>query len=139
MASGKFMKWLAISLYIAFLLFAWLDYFMKLTGSATVEGALLYTIIVPLVTFAGFKIYHIKSPKVWEWYWTAWGVLFLGFLIFAIVNLLLMYALPLPAWREWEWDNVGFRIAFTLPLSYVIGGYLGYTFGKSRGFGPLIF
>jgi hypothetical protein len=78
--ASKFMKWLAISLYIAFLLFAWLDYFTKLTGYATVESALFCTFIVPLVTIAGFKIYRIKNPKVWEFYWTVWGMLFLGFL-----------------------------------------------------------
>jgi len=63
MASGKFMKWLAISLYVALLVFTWLDYFIKLTGYATLEGALLYTLIAPVLTFTGFKIHQIKSLK----------------------------------------------------------------------------
>jgi DMSO reductase anchor subunit len=139
MVPSKHMKWLAISLYVASLIFIWLDYFTKLSGYATLEGALLYTILAPLITYAGFKIYKIGSLKFWQWYWTVWGIFFLGFVMFAIENLLLVYALPIPAWREWEWNNVSVRMVFTLPISYVIGGYLGYQFGKRRRFRPLIF
>ncbi len=49
--------------------FTWLDYFIKLTGYTTLESALLYTMIAPLLTFAGFKIYQIKSLKFWQWYY----------------------------------------------------------------------
>jgi hypothetical protein len=134
MASGKFMKWLAISLYVALLLFTWLDYFIRLTGYATLEGALLYTIIVPLVTFAGFKIYKIGSLKFWKTLWTVFGAAVFGFAIFAVTTFLLNRVLSIPAWAE-----TSSVVATYFALSYVIGAYLGYRFGKRRGFRPLIF
>jgi uncharacterized protein YacL len=134
MASGKFVKWLAISLYVALLLFIWLDYFIKLTGYATLEGALLYTITAPLVTFAGFKIYQIKSLKFWQVLWTACGAAIFGFVIFSVISFLLNRVLSLQALTE---TPIVFFTNFV--LSYAIGAYLGYRFGKRRGFRPLIF
>jgi hypothetical protein len=134
MASDRFMKWLAVSLYVAFLLFIWLDYFFKLTGYATLEGSLLYTITAPLVTFAGFKIYKIKSPKFWQWYWTVIGAAVFGFAIYAAITFLLNRVLPLSPWAE----TPSILLIYVV-FSYVIRGYLGYRFGKRRGFRPLIF
>lgn len=134
MASDSSMKWLAISLYVAFLLFTWLDYFIKLTGYATLEGALLYTIIVPLVTFAGFKIYQIGSLKFWQWEWTVFGAAVFGFAIYAAMTFLLNRALSLSVWAE-----APSILLIYVVFSYVIGAYLGYRFGKRRGFRPLIF
>jgi len=133
MVSGKFMKWLAISLYIAFLLFTWLDYFVKLTGYATLEGALLYTLIAPVLTLASFKIRQIKSLKFWQILWTVFGAAFFGFAIFAVMTFLLNRVFSLPAWAETP------SAFLTFAASYVIGTYLGYRFGKRRGFRPLIF
>jgi hypothetical protein len=133
MASGKFMKWLAISLYVALLVFTWLDYFIKLTGYATLEGALLYTLIAPVLTFTGFKIHQIKSLKFWQILWTVFGAAVFGFAIFAVVTFLLNRVLSLPAWAETP------SAFLTFAVSYVIGTYLGYRFGKRRGFRPLIF
>jgi hypothetical protein len=134
MASDSFMKWLAISGYVALLLFIWLDYFIKLTGYATLEGALLYTIIVPPLTFAGFKIYKIKSPKFWQWEWTVFGTCVFGFLIWSAITFLLNRVLLLSAVAGEPFVFVPYFL-----LSYVIGGYLGYRFGKRRGFRPLVF
>ena len=128
------MKWLAISLYVAFLLFIWPDYFFKLTGYATLEGALLYTIIVPLVTFASFKIYKIRSLKFWQWEWTVFGACVFGFLIWSAITFLLNRVLLLSAVAMEPFVVIPYFL-----LSYVIGGYLGYRFGKRRGFRPLIF
>jgi hypothetical protein len=134
MVSGKFMKWLAISLYVALLLFTWLDYFIKLTGYTTLESALLYTLIAPMLTFAGFKIHQIKSLKFWQVLWTVFGAAAFGFLIYAAITFLLNRVLLLTALAE----EPSVFIPYIL-LSYVIGGYMGYRFGKRRGFKPLIF
>ncbi len=136
MVSRKFMVWLAISLYVALLLFIWLDYFMKLTGYATLEGALLYTVIAPLLTFAGFRIYKIESLKFWKSTWTILGAAVFGFIMYAIVNLLLYRILSLPAWIEMNADA---RTVLTMPVAYVIGAYLGYRLGKRRGFRPPLY
>lgn len=128
------MKLLAISGYVAFLLFIWLDYFIKLTGYATLEGALLYTIVVPPVTFAGFKIYKTGSPKFWQWEWTVFGAAVFGFLIYAAITFLLNRVLLLTALAEEPSVFIPY-----ISLSYVIGGYMGYRFGKRRGFRPLTF
>ena len=133
MVSGKFMKWLAISLYIALLLFTWLDYFINLTGYTTLESALLYTLIAPVLTFAGFKIHQIKSLRFWQILWTVFGAAAFGFAIFAAITFLLNRVLSLPAWAETP------SAFLTFAISYVIGTYLGYRFGKRRGFKPLIF
>jgi hypothetical protein len=133
MVSGKFMKWLAISLYIAFLLFTWLDYSVKLTGYTTLESALLYTLIAPLLTLAGFKIHQIKSFKLWQILWTVFGAAVFGFAIFAAITFLLNRVFSLPVWAETP------SAFLTFAVSYVIGTYLGYRFGKRRGFRPLIF
>jgi hypothetical protein len=131
--SGKFMKWLAISLYVALLLFTWLDYFIKLTGYTTLESALLYTLIPPVLTVAGFKIHQIKSLKFWQILWTVFGAAAFGFAIFAAITFLLNRVLSLPAWAETP------SAFLTFAVSYGIGTYLGYRFGKRRGFRPLIF
>ena len=133
MASSKFMKWLAISLYVALLLFTWLDYFIKLTGYTTLEGALLYTIIAPVLTVAGFKIHRIRSLKFWQILWTVFGAAVFGFAIFAVMTFLLNRVFSLPAWAETS------SAFLTFAASYVIGTYLGYRFGKRRGFRPLVF
>jgi hypothetical protein len=133
MVSGKFMKWLAISLYIAFLLFTWLDYFVKLTGYATLEGALLYTLIAPVLTLASFKIRQIKSLKFWQILWTVFGAAAFGFAIFAVITFLLNRVFSLPTWAQTP------SAFLTFAVSYMIGTYLGYRFGKRRGFRPLIF
>ena len=135
MVSRKFMVWLAISLYVALLLFIWVDYFMKLTGYATLEGALLYTVIAPLLTFAGFRIYYriykIESLKFWRLTWTICGALIFGFIIYGAANFLLYRVLSLPAWIKT--DGL-IRLFLTMPVAYVIGAYLGYRLGKRRGF-----
>jgi hypothetical protein len=132
------MKWLAISLYVALLLFIWLDYFIKLTGYATLGGALLYTITAPLVTLAGFKIYNkiyqIGSLKFWQWYWTVFGAAVFGFAIYAAITFLLNRVLSLSAWAE-----APSVLLIYVVFSYVMGAYLGYRFGKRRGFRPLTF
>jgi len=129
-----YMKWLAISLYVVLLLFTWLDYFTKITGYATLEGALLYTMIAPLLTFVGFRIYKIESLKFWQLRWTICGALIFGFIIYGAVNFLLYCVLSLPAWIEM---NGLLRLFLTMPVSYVIGTYLGHRLGKRRGFRPL--
>jgi hypothetical protein len=130
------MKWLAISLYVAFLLFTWLDYFIKLTGYATLEGVLLYTIIVPPVSFAGFeiyqKIYQKGSPKFWQWYWTIFGACVFGFLIWSAITFLLNRVLLLSAVAGEPFTLIPYSL-----LSYVIGGYTGYLLGSRRGFRPI--
>jgi len=128
------MRWLAISGYVAFLLVIWLDYFIKLTGYATLGGALLYTIVVPLVTIAGFKIYKTGSPKFWQWCWTIFGACVFGFFIWSAITFLLNRVLFLTALAEEPFVLIPYFL-----LSYVIGGFLGYRFGKRRGFRPLIF
>lgn len=128
--------WLALSLYVALLVFSWLDYFMGLTGYATLGGVLLYTVIAPLVAFAGFKIYQIKSLKFWQVTWTIFGAAVLGFIIYGVVNLLLYRIVSLPAWVEMDADV---RMVLSMPISYVIGAYLGYRLGKSRAFTPTLF
>jgi len=133
-ASIRRMKWLAISLYVVLLLFTWLDYFTKITGYATLEGALLYTMIAPLLTFVGFRIYKIESLKFWQLRWTICGALIFGFIIYGAVNFLLYCVLSLPAWIEM---NGLLRLFLTMPVSYVIGTYLGHRLGKRRGFRPL--
>jgi hypothetical protein len=133
MASTKFMKWLAIFLYVALLLFTWLDYFTKLTGYATLEGALLYTIIAPILTLVGFKIYQTRSIRFWQVAWTIFGTAVFGFAIFAVTTFLLNHVLSLPAWADTP------SAFLTFGFSYVIGTYLGYRFGKRRGFRPIIF
>lgn len=128
--------WLAISLYLALLVFSWLDYLMGLTGYATLGGALLYTVIAPLVTFAGFKIHRMKSLKFWQVTWAIFGAVVLGFIIYGVVNLLLYRILSLPAWVKMNGD---IRLVLTMPISYVVGAYLGYRLGKSRAFTPPLF
>lgn len=113
--------------------FTWLDYFIKLTGYATLEGALLYTLIAPVLTFTGFKIHQIKSLKFWQILWTVFGATVFGFAIFAVVTFLLNRVLSLSAWAETP------SAFLTFAVSYIIGTYLGYRFGKRRGFRPLIF
>jgi len=133
MVSRKFMKWLAISLYVAFLLFTWLDYFVKLTGYTSLESALLYTLIAPVLTVAGFKIRKIKSLKFWQILWAVFGAAAFGFAIFAVITFLLNRVFSLPAWAETP------SAFLTFAFSYVMGTYLGYRFGKRRGFRPPIF
>ncbi len=133
MVSDKFMKWLAISLYFAFLLFTWLDYSVKLTGYTTLESALLYTLIAPVLTFTGFKIRQIRSLKFWQILWIVFGAAVFGFAIFAVITFLLNRVFSLPAWAETP------SAFLTFVVSYVIGTYVGYRFGKRRGFRPLIF
>jgi hypothetical protein len=135
MASYRSMVWLAILIYTALALFVWLDYFMAISGYATLEGALLYTIAAPIVTFAAFRIHRMISqvtgPKFWQWAWTIFGALFFGFIIYAIVNLFLYTILSLPIWVQMGAD---LRTVLTMPASYVIGAFLGYWFGKRRQF-----
>jgi hypothetical protein len=133
MVSDKFMKWLAISLYFAFLLFTWLDYSVKLTGYTTLESALLYTLIAPVLTFTGFKIRQIRSLKFWQILWIVFGAAVFGFAIFAVITFLLNRVFSLPAWAETP------SAFLTFVVSYMIGTYVGYRFGKRRGFRPLIF
>ncbi len=137
MVPSNRMKWLAISLYVALLLFTWLDYFNKLTGYATLEGALLYTLLAPILTYAVFRVYRIAwahaSLKFWQTYWTALGAGVFGFVIYAAITFLLNRVLLLTALAE---DPFVF-IPYIL-LSYVIGGYLGYRVGKRRQFRPII-
>jgi hypothetical protein len=135
MVPSKRMKWLAISGYVALLLFIWLDYFLKLTGYANPEGALLYTLGAPLVTFAGFKIYKVKSLKFWQWEWSLFGAFVFGFAIWSAITFLLNRVLSSPGWAEAPL----IQPFLTLAISYVTGAYLGYRFGKKRGFIPLIF
>jgi hypothetical protein len=132
MVPGRFMKWLAIVGYIAFLLFTWLDYFIKLTGYATLEGALLYTILVPLITYAGFKIYKIKSLKFWQWEWTVgFGAIF-GFAIWSAITFLLNRVLSVSEWA----GTPGVLFTYTM-LAYAIGVYAAYRVGKRRQFRPI--
>jgi len=101
-----------------------------------VTYALLFTVLAPLATFLGFKVYQIRSLKFWEFTWTIGGALILGFILYGIVNLLLYRILSLPAWVEMDGD---IRLVLTMPISYVIGAYLGYRLGKRRGFRPITF
>lgn len=124
---------LVISLYVAAALFNWLDYLAKLTGYATLEGALLYTILTPILIFASHRIRQIKSIKFWQLTWAILGALIFGFVIFSIVSLLLNRILCLSAWMEM--DSL-IRIFLTMSISYAIGAYLGYRLGKIVGFRP---
>lgn len=133
MISRRFVVVLTISLYIVLLLFTWVDYFIKLTGYATFEGALLYTLGTPLLILVSFGIRKIKSLKFWQLTWTAAGAIIFGFALYAIVNLLLYRVFSLPVWVEM--DGL-VRLLLTMPLSYAIGAYLGYKLGKRRGFTP---
>ena len=133
MMSRRFIVMLTISLYIVLLLFTWVDYSIKLTGYATFEGALLYTAVTPLLILVSFGIRKIKSLKFWQLTWTALGVLIFGFVLYAIVNFLLYRVFSLPVWVEM--DGL-VRLLLTMPLSYVIGAYLGYKLGERRGFTP---
>lgn len=133
MVSRRLMVRSAILMYVVFLLYTWIDYFMKLTGYITLEGALLFTVIAPLLTFASFGIRQIKSLKFWQLTWTILGAAVFGFIIYAIVNLLLYRILSLPAWIEMD-DLI--KLVSTMPVSYVIGAYLGYRLGKRIGFRP---
>ena len=136
MVSRRLMVWSAILVYVVLLLYTWIDYFLKLTGYVTLEGALLFTVIAPLLTFASFGIRQIKSPKFWQLTWTILGAAVFGFVIYAIVNLLLYCVLGLPAWIEMD-DLI--KLVLTMPVSYVIGAYLGYRLGKRIGFRPPLF
>jgi hypothetical protein len=132
MVSGKLMKWLAISLYAALLLFVWLDYFLKLTGYATLEGALLYSILAPTITYAGFQIYRIARLKFWQALWTVFGACVFGFAIYAAITFLLNRILSLSALAD-----SSIVLLTYVALSYVVGAYLGYRFGKRRRFMPI--
>lgn len=131
-ASVNRMKWLAISLYGIVLVFSWLDYFLKLTGYATFESAFLYTLLAPIVTFAGFQIYRITSLKFWQALWTVFGACVFGFFIYAVITFLLNRVFLLTA-------LAGEPLVFIpyMALSYVMGGYIGYRLGRRRGFGPI--
>lgn len=131
-ASIRRMKLLAISLYSIMLVFSWLDYFLKLTGYVTFESALLYTLLAPIVTFAGFQIYRITSLKFWQTLWTVFGACIFGFFIWASITFLLNRVLLLTALTE---EPFVFFAYFS--LSYLIGGYIGYRLGKRRGFRPV--
>jgi uncharacterized membrane protein (DUF106 family) len=134
MPSGKFMKWLAISLYVALLLFTWLDYFIKLTGYATLEGVLLYTILAPLITYAGFRIYRIKSLRFWQWDWiVGFGAVF-GFGIWSAITFLLNRVLSVSEWA----GTPGVLFTYTI-FAYAMGVYAAYRVGKRRQFRPLVF
>ncbi|MFQ6124366.1 MAG: hypothetical protein ACE5R6_07140 [Candidatus Heimdallarchaeota archaeon] len=127
---------MAISLYVVLFLFTWLDYFTKITGYTTLEGALFYTIIAPFLTFVGFKINKIGSLKFWQLTWTICGAFIFGFIIYGTTNFLLYRVLSPPAWIEM--DEL-LRLFLSMPVSYVIGTYLGYRLGKRRGFSPLLY
>lgn len=131
-ASIRRMKLLAISLYSIVLVFSWLDYFLKLTGYITFESALLYTLVAPILTFAGFKVYQIASLKFWQALWTVSGACIFGFFIWAAITFLLNRVLLLTALTE---EPFVFFAYFS--LSYLIGGYIGYRLGKRRGFRPV--
>jgi hypothetical protein len=127
---------LAVSLYAAVLLFTWLDYFMKLTGYVTLESALLYTLITPLVTFVGFRIYLTRSLRFWKLLWIIFGAAVFGFIIYAFAFFLLNRVLSLTAWEEMDGLT---HTVLIMPVSYVIGAYLGYRLGKRREFMPIFF
>jgi hypothetical protein len=131
-ASIRRMKWLAISLYSIVLVYSWLDYFLKLTGYVTFESALLYTLVAPIVTFAGFQVYRIASLKFWQALWTVFGACVFGFFIYAVITFLLNRVFLLTA-------LAGEPLVFIpyMALSYVMGGYIGYRLGRRRGFGPI--
>jgi len=125
------MKLLAISLYSIVLVFSWLDYFLKLTGYVTFESALLYTLLAPIMTFAGFQIRRITSLKFWQALWTVFGACVFGFFIWAAITFLLNRVLLLTALAEEP-----FVLVADFSLSYLIGGYIGYRLGRRRGFRP---
>jgi hypothetical protein len=125
------MKLLAISLYSIVLVFGWLDYFLKLTGYVTLESALIYTLVTPILTFAGFKVYQIASLRFWQALWTVFGACVFGFFIWAAITFLLNRVLLLTALAE---EPFVFFTYFS--LSYLIGGYIGYRLGRRRGFRP---
>jgi hypothetical protein len=131
-ASIRRMKWLAIFGYSIVLVFIWLDYFLKLTGYVTFESALLYTLTAPILTLAGFQVYRIASLKFWQALWTAFGACVFGFFIYAAITFLLNRVLLLTALAEDPFVVIPYVL-----LSYVIGGYLGYRFGKRRQFRPI--
>lgn len=131
---SQFMKRLAILLYSIVLVYSWVDYFLKLTGYVTFESALLYTLVAPVLTFAGFQVYRIASLKFWQALWIVFGACVFGFFIWASITFLLNRILLLTALAE---EPFVFILYFS--LSYVIGGYMGYRYGKRRGFRPLIF
>jgi hypothetical protein len=135
MVSRGLMVWSAISVYVVLLLFTWLDYFMKLTGYATLEGALLYTVIAPPLTYIGFRIYQTKSLKFWQSLWAIFGAAVFGFVMYAIINLLLNRVLSLPVWTQMDGLT---QTVLVMPISYVIGAYIGYRIGKRRDFRPLL-
>jgi hypothetical protein len=128
------MKRLAILLYSIVLVYSWVDYFLKLTGYVTFESALLYTLVAPVLTFAGFQVYRIASLKFWQALWTVFGACVFGFFIWASITFLLNRILLLTALAEEPFVFIPY-----FSLSYVIGGYMGYRYGKRRGFRPLIF
>ena len=130
-ASIRRMKWLAISLYSIVLVFSWLDYFLKLTGYVTFESAVLYTLLTPVVTFAGFQIRRITSLKFWQALWTVFGACVFGFFIWAAITFLLNRVLLLTALAAEP-----LVLVTDFSLSYLIGGYIGYRLGRRRGFRP---
>ena len=131
-ASIRRMKWLAISLYGIVLVYTWLDYFLKLTGYVTLESALLYTMIAPILTFAGFQVYRIASLKFWQALWTVFGACVFGFLIWSAITFLLNRVLLLSAVAGEPFVVIPYFL-----LSYVIGSYIGYRLGRRRGFRPI--
>jgi hypothetical protein len=131
-ASMRPMKWLAISLYGIVLMYSWLDYFLKLTGYVTFESALLYTLVAPMLTLAGFQVYRIASLKFWQALWTVFGACVFGFFIWASITFLLNRVLLVPALAAEP-----FVVTLYFLLSYVIGGYIGYRLGRRRGFRPI--
>jgi hypothetical protein len=130
----QFAKWLAILLYSTVLVYSWLDYFLKLTGYVTLETVLLYTLVAPILTFAGFRFYSIASLKFWQALWIAFGAFVFGFFIWAAITFLLNRVLLLTTLA-----GEPSVVILYFSLSYVVGGYIGYQFGKRRGFRPLIF
>lgn len=127
--------WLAYGIYIGVAVAGWLGH---LIGYVSLKGALLYTLITPIILFIIFYVRKSKHQKTFmKWVTVLGGGLALGFPIWLFLN----YILYVPSWAPLHGNHGPLaRLAFFLSTATSYGGaaYIMYKLGQKRGFKPFI-
>ena len=124
--------WLIAGTYIGIMMAGWIGYFR---GFVALEGAILYTVVTPLVLFGIYRIR--KSRYQMRLVTVIGGGLALGFPIWISVNYIL-YVAPWSPLRECDLILGGISFVLSTVLSYGLAAYVMDRLGKKRDYKPFM-
>ena len=126
--------WIGAGIYIGIAMAGWIGY---LRGFVPLEGAVLYTVITPLMIFGIYRLRRTKYQRTFMRLVTVvGGGLALGFPIWISVNYIL-YAAPWSPLRECRGLG-GIVFVLSTALSYCGAAYLMDRLGKKREYRPFL-